>query len=502
MSSDDDVGDETIVLHAVTQAAGLSIGGVLVQRGLVFVTHFLLTHTLGVGSYGMYALGRRIVGMLRGFAHLGSNPTLVRFLPKYADDGEQQDRVLGIAYITTAATSLAFVTGLILFAPTINAYTAKDPQFVLVLRIFAVLLPVLVFVWQLGNIFRSLERIEYQVLIVRFLRPGAQLLAVVAAFAVGLSVLGVVAAIIVGLSAVLVAAFVLSLRKLSIRPSLPRSRDELREFYNYALPNSLSNLGALLRSRVDVLLIGALLTADAAGIYNIALFLSGLVALPLLSINQLFPPVASRLYSDGDIETLQATYSTATRWIVTAALLIGIFEIVFRGPLLALFGPAYRRGELVLAAFAIGQLVNASVGSAGWLLLMTDHQYIVAVNNWILGLINVGLSYILVLELGLIGAALGTAGSLVLVNFLRVTTLYYFEGIHPYERSFLKPLVAAGVSAVIAAAVRPLLDGKLLLLVGTVVTIAAFAATLLALGLEPEDRDLAGAVRRYLSNAV
>jgi O-antigen/teichoic acid export membrane protein len=489
---------ETAILHAVTGAAGLSIGGVLTQRGLVFATNLLLTHALGVGAYGLYALGRRIVGMLHRFAHLGSNPTLVRFLPKYTDDGAQQDRVLGTAYLTTGVTSLVLVLGLLVFAPTINLWMGEGPEFVVVLRTFALLLPALVFVWQLGNVFRSLERVEYQILIVRFLRPGAQLVAVIVAFLAGLSVVGTVRTILVGLSAVLVAAAVLSLRELSIRPSLPRSRSELREFYNYAIPNSLGSFGALLRSRVDVLLVGVLLTADAAGIYNVALFLAALVALPLLSVNQLFPPVASRLYSDGDVETLQATYSTATRWIVTAALLLGVFEMAFRDPLLGLFGAAYRRGEIVLVAFAIGQLANASVGSAGWLLLMTDHQYVVALNNWLLGLLNIGLSYLLLLEFGLVGAALGTAGSLVLINVLRVATLWYFEGLHPYDRAFLKPLAAAAVTAVVATALRPLLDGIALLVVGAVVTTAVFAATLVALGPEPEDRGLARAARGAL----
>lgn len=500
MSNDDDVDHETIVLHAITQAAGLSIGGVLVQRALEFLTTLLLTHALGVGTYGTYALGRRIVGVLQGFAHLGSNPTLVRFLPKYDGDEKRQDRILGTAYITTAVTSVVLVVALVVYAPTIGAYVADGEQFALVLRIFAVLLPILVFSWQLGNVFRSLERIEYQILIVRFLRPAGQLLAVAAAFVLGLTVVGTVTTIIATLSLVLVAAFALSLRKLDIRPSLPRTREELLEFYRYALPNTLARFGAVLRSRVDVLLVGALLTTDAAGIYNVALVLSALVSLPLMSINQLFPPVASRLYSDGDVETLQATYSTATRWIVTAALLIGVFQIVFREPLLALFGSAYRTGELVLVAFAIGQLVNASVGSAGWLLLMTDHQYVVAANNWMLGLLNVGLSYVLILEIGLVGAAVGTAGSLVLVNFLRVTELWYFEGLHPYGSAFLKPMIAAAITAAVAIGLRPLLDGIPLLLLGAVVTLVVFVGGLAALGPEPEDRDLARVARRYLSN--
>jgi len=492
----------TAVLHEVTRGAGLSIGGVVLQRAFVFATNLLLTTTFGVAAYGLYALGRRIVGMLQGFAHLGSNPTLIRLLPKHDGDPGRQGRVLGTAYLTTFATSLTLAGGLFVFAPTVQTVMNAEPSFVTVVRTFAFFVPVIAFVFQLSNLFRSLERIEYQILVVRILRPGSQLLAVGVAFLLTLSLLGTIAAIILALFGVVVIAAVLSVRTLTIRPALPRSLSELVEFYDFALPNSLSRVGALLRSRVDVLLVGALLSAQAAGIYNISLFLAGFISLPLLAINQLFPPVASGLYSDGDIETLQATYSTATRWIVTAALCIAVYEIAFRGPLLSVFGSAYRQGELVLVAFAVGQVVNSSVGSAGWLLLMTDHQYIDAVNNWLLGITNIGLSYVMILEFGLIGAALGTAGSLALVNGLRVAELWYLEGLHPYDRAFLKPVVAAVLTGMVASQVGQFVSGVPRLLIGAGVTVGVFAGTLVVLGLEPEDRDLERAVRRFVRKRV
>lgn len=492
----------TAVLHSVTRGAGLSIGGIVVQRAFAFATNLLLTSALGVSAYGLYALGRRVVGLIQGFAHLGSNPTLIRLLPKHTDDQERQGRVLGTAYVTTVVTSLAFAACLFAFAPTIQAGMGTDPSFVPVLRAFALFLPLVVFVWQLSDLFRALERIEYQVLVTRLLRPGAQLAAVGVAFAFAFSLLDTIAAVVVSLVAVFVVAAALSVRVLPVRPALPRSRAELVEFYDFALPNSLANAGAVLRSRIDVLLVGALLSAEVAGVYNIALFLTGLISLPLLSINQLFPPVASRLYADGDVETLRTTYSTATRWILTAALLLAVYEIAFRGTLLSVFGPAYRRGELVLAVFAVGQVVNSSVGSAGWLLLMTDHQYIGALNNWLLGITNVALSYVLILEYGLVGAALGTAGSLAVVNCLRVVELWYLERLQPYDRAFLKPLAAAVVTAAVGSQLSRFFAGVPLLVVGVVVTLGVFAATLVALGPEPADRALAQTVHRFVAERV
>ena len=72
----------TAALHEVARGAGLSIGRAVLQRALTFATNFLLATTFGVAAYGLYALGRRLVGTLQGFAHLGLNPPLVRLLAK------------------------------------------------------------------------------------------------------------------------------------------------------------------------------------------------------------------------------------------------------------------------------------------------------------------------------------------------------------------------------------------------------------------------------------
>ena len=76
--------------------------------------------------------------------------------------------------------------------------------------------------------------------------------------------------------------------------------------------------------RVDVVLIGIFLTATAAGIYNVVLLIVALAAIPLAAFNQMMPPVASDLHSNGQTETLDAVYTTVVRLIVSAGTVIGL----------------------------------------------------------------------------------------------------------------------------------------------------------------------------------
>jgi len=119
--------------------------------------------------------------------------------------------------------------------------------------------------------------------------------------------------------------------------------------------------------------------------------------------------------------------------------------------------------------------------------LMTDHQYLRMVNSWGLGILNIGLSYYLLLKFGLVGAALGTAGSLGFINLLWIAQLWYLEGLQPYTREYLKPIAAAAGMAATMVVFRPLLEGVVLLVVGSLVGLTVFVVLLRALGIESRD---------------
>ncbi|MFB6219640.1 MAG: oligosaccharide flippase family protein [Halobacteriaceae archaeon] len=357
--------DETAFesLESVTHGAVVNGGGALAQRVLQFLVNLLLTQGLPVAVYGVYSLGDRFVRILARFAPLGANQSVVRFLPEY-DDPARRNRIVGIAYLTTAAASALLGGALWVAAPAANALTIDRPEFVGVLRLFALMLPAFAFVRVFANMFRALELVEYQTALMRVGVPAARLLAVVVALAAGFSVFGVVGAITLATTVLAALSLGLILRRTDLRAARP-AVGESGEFYNHALPTAVTNIGAVLRTRIDVVLIGFLLTSDAAGIYNVALVITGFIFLPLIAFNALLPAVASDLYTDGKHAALNAVYSTATRWIVTTTLPMAAITYVYRVELLDIFGPAYTRGAAVLAVFVVGRIVGNGVGATG-----------------------------------------------------------------------------------------------------------------------------------------
>lgn len=481
---------EGAALGSITRGASLFLVGRVVSKGLTFGFNLLLTRALGVALYGVYAYAATLLSFAVILARAGTGQSLLRFVPANADDPTRQNAYVGLAYLTALAGSLIVGGALYLLAPRLSAVTLQSALFVDVLRIFALALPFNTLIKLTNAVFRALERLEYQVLIADLLHPLTKLAVVGVAILVGYSLLGVVAALALG--AVLVSMVALTLlytRTHLLRFQPNRSPPEYRAFYNYSLPLTLKDLGSILYTRVDILMVGFLLTGAAVGLYQVAVLVAGLLVLPLTAFNQLFPPVAARLYADDRTAELEAVYETVTRWTLALAIPPALVMGLYSGEVLAIFGPEFTAGASVLTLFAAAQLTNCAVGPSGFLLMMTDHQYLNLLNQWTLGLLNVVLNYVLILEFGLIGAALATAGVLTAINGLRLAEVWYTEGLHPYSAAFWKPLAAGVIAGFVMAGIGTLLSGYPLLVGGTVVGGLVFLALLLAFGIEERDRE-------------
>jgi len=480
--------DEHEALATIARGAVVTGGAVSAQRALTTATEFVLTRGLGPATYGVYAYAWRITQVLVRLVTVGSVPALQRFLPAADDDPARRSRITGLAYATTVVAGLLMAAGIWVVAPWINERTVSDPAFVPTLRLFGPLIGLIGLVSIAAAVFRAIGSARGEVLFTKLLRPGVRLVGAVVALALGYSVVGVAGAILLATLLLVVLGVPVSIRATGIRPRIRGARRDAAEFYNHAGPVAMSSFGKVFQNRVDVLLVGALLTSVAAGVYNVVLVLISLAWIPLLSFNQLLPPVASDLYAADRIETLNAVYASVTRLIVTTVLPFIAVLGVYGAELLAVFGSTYTRGYLPLVVYLGGVFVGSAVGATGWLLMMTDHQYARMVLDWLLAVLNVALTYVFVLQYDLVGAALGTSVAIVVQNGLQVLLLRRFEGLWPFDRTFLTPLAAGGVMVACMLAIRESLPGLVAVAVGTLVGVAAYLVTHRLLGIDPRDR--------------
>nr|WP_188423254.1 lipopolysaccharide biosynthesis protein [Haloferax sulfurifontis] len=502
---DDDIpADERDALLTIGHGAVVGSGGQSLQRALTTATEYVLAQGFGPVVYGVYAFAWRIAQLLFRLVNFGSVGTLQRYLSAYDDDPARQGRVVGLAYLTTLVVGLGLASGLVLTSGWLNDATVSHPAFPPTIHLFAALVVLVGLVRIHAGVLRAVQSARGEVLFNRVLRPAVKLVGAVAAMALGYSLVGVAAAFVVGMAGLVVLGAPMVVSASGIRPSVGGLRSEARRFYNHSAPIALSSLGKVFQNRIDVMLVGFLLTAKAAGVYNVVLVLVSLAWIPLLSFNMLLPPVASGLYADDEMETLNAVYTAVTRLIVTCVVPILAVLAVYGRAVLAAFGPNFTAGYVPLVVYLGGVLVGSAVGATGWLLMMTDHQYARMALDWLLAVLNTLLTFAFVRAFGLAGAALGTAVAIAVQNSVQVVLLRRFEGLWPFDATFLKPLGAGVVAAGVMLLVRETLAGPggVVAVTGAILGAVTYVVALVALGVNDRDRLVVTALAARYRRAV
>jgi O-antigen/teichoic acid export membrane protein len=92
---------------------------------------------LGVGLYGVYSYGHTLVTIASGFALLGTDKSILKFIPQCEDDRSEQNRVLGLVSLTALAGGVVIGAVIYTLAPIITEVTLENPLLTDVLRVFA-----------------------------------------------------------------------------------------------------------------------------------------------------------------------------------------------------------------------------------------------------------------------------------------------------------------------------------------------------------------------------
>jgi len=474
-------------LTSILQGAGFFAIGKIATVVLGFLLTYILTNGLGAALYGVYAFSWTIIQVVSSVSNLGADQAVLRFVP---DEEKSSQKQLAISYVISIVGG--FVLGLALFlsAPLISNISIDEPHFILVLRLFSILLIFNGIIIVTANAFRAIDRPDFNSLLKQVLKPASLTFAVGISYYFALEFIGYIIAVVIAVGSTAVIGVILFYKYANLRPELNSSGINLRSYLRYSIPLAFKDAGSVFYRRADILIVGGLLTSSAVGYYRVAIMLTTVLTIPLGAVNQIFPSRASALHSGDKKEELEQVFKTTTRWVITGTLPGAIGLIVFRYEILQIFGDEFSTASMVLILFTIAQLTSAFVGPSGYLLMMTDHQFTVATNQWITGGLNIVLNVFLILEFGFIGAAAATASVLALINIARLIQVYYFEQMHPISRKLVKPTIAAILSLVAMMSIHIFLSGIAALTIGVVIGLLVYVFCLVLFGLEPEDKIL------------
>jgi O-antigen/teichoic acid export membrane protein len=415
-----------IVLRAVRSRLGQetigSMGLKMASAGLGFLSTVLLARLLEPAGYGVYAYIYAWINVLSVLTQFGLPTLVVRETARGMAQG-RPDLVQGVwrwAGRITGLLSLALAgIGAVL------AWLLQDSFGGERLSTFAwaILLVPLVALGNLrGAALRGLQRVvagqmpEFLIqpgLLVLFLGGAAWLLgrSLSAAEAMALNVAA--AALAFGFGAWMLRRATPS----SVR--IARPEYESRAWWLSAWPLAFLGGMSLINNQASTIILGFFVPDAAIGIYRVAAQMSVLASFGLQAVNMVVAPRFAALYAKGDMVRLQRLVTVSAR--VVLAINVGItlgYILLGRLFLRLVFGSAYLGAYIPLLILLVGQAVNSAAGSVGMLLNMTRHERDTARGLAVSAILNLMLNLLLVPALGIIGAAVATALSLITWNVL------------------------------------------------------------------------------------
>jgi O-antigen/teichoic acid export membrane protein len=479
--------------NVLTAAKGGSIAfaGKLFEYVVRFGFSVVLARSIGAEQYGLYTLGLTVVPIASMMALLGLQTGMVRFLAPAIKQKDEAD-IWGIIQVCSgipAFFSLIFAFGLFLLSDPIAIQAFHEPHLAPVLRLVSFSIPLDALAFIAYVIIISFKRPEFSVLANNIILPLSKLFLTIGFLAIGLGVLGAVSAHVIAsaIGLVLIIYFVNLL--FPLRRSLRAARRNTRELLRYSLPVHAGWVFSTVRGTLETLVLGFVGLTVGVGVFSIAQRLSTLGTLFYLSVGNISTPIIAILFSQGDIAQLNSFYRTTTKWVVMFNLPLFLTLVIFARPLLSIFGSDFTTGTMGLIILAVGNLVYTGTGIGQNILDMTNHTKYNSANSAFMIIITILLDLLLIPRWGVIGAALASAASTVIINLVCLIEVFILLKMLPYDRSFFKPIIAGLIASIITYLLSQHLSlgPFFLLVVGGIILWGIYALVLYCLGFSKED---------------
>lgn len=404
--------------NAISQYTGIALGAVN--------TMFLFPYLYGAEFMGQVNTLLASASIFASLGHLGLPHALVSFFPRWAR--HRQAQFFSFSLVLLALSSVLFLLALGIY---IALY--KDGQYE-VAYLAPIALGMLFF-----ELYAALAQNQLRTVLPEFIRHVFRRLIVsiglLAAYFWALSPKHFL--ILLGVGYILQALVIfIYTRSSKLNWQWPSRRFPLRSVLRYSLFISLSASAALLVSRLDVLMISAMIGDAEVAYYSVAFFMASLIASPAKAMTSTIRPLLAQAWARNDREYLSNLYrrSATNQLILGWAMFLMIW--VNLDWILLLLKPDFREIRWVFFWVGLGQVVNTGAGPNGLILVLSkkyDH-------NFYAGLLLIGLTFasniLLIPRLGIEGAALATGISMFVFNGLRTYLVHHYFKLWPYQKEF------------------------------------------------------------------
>lgn len=438
-------------LLTIAKNSGLGIGGRILFLFLRFLMTLLITRSMGPEMYGIFILAMSIATFVEAISLLGLESAMVKFMAQYIAENKMP-MVRGVTSFglkVSVIASLVLGAGFFFSADLISHLVFHKDSLAPVLRIMLLGVPFMSALAVLLSAMQGAKLLKYNILIQQILQPLSILLIIGVVLGLGYRTpLEIAWAWVIAPAAgVFIAALLLSKRIGAFFRN--GAKINKREMFSFSLPLLFSQLLYQNIASFGVLIVGAFLSSGQLGVYGVAMRVIPFILIPLFSLNAIFAPVITDLFTKRKMDELEHIFKTGSKWVIIMSLPLFALTVSFSEDIASVFGRGFEGSARIMVIVLTGQLFNVCTGSTGIMLSMTGKAFCNLYNSIGLFVLNVVMTLLLVPRFGVVGAASAYAISMALIQVLQIAEVWHFYRMHPYRFDNLKPVASCLISAVL-----------------------------------------------------
>jgi len=449
-------------LQTIARGTAIIFFSTIIGMLFAFGGRVLMARFFSQSEYGIFSLALVILNIAVVISMVGIGGGSTRQIAYYRG----KDDMAKVQAVISSSLQIAFIASillsLVLFftSGVISAQIFHEPGLALPLKIFSIAIPFFVLINILASIFRGFDEVKPMAYFQVILRIGLFPLLLLPVILLSLPFWAGMYAFSASIIGTGIAFAVYTLKKAPFTVKrYPAINPMAKELLLFSLPLlGVAMLGTVIMW-TDTLMLGYFKTPEVVGLYNSALPLAQFIPIALSSMAFIYVPIASQLYSQDLVSEIKRTYQVTTKWIFSVAFPLFLLLFLFPETILSfLFGAGYAEAAVALRILSLGFVFLAFLGANGMTLLAMGKTRLLMWVSLLAAGLNIILNIVLIPQWSITGAAIASLVSHFASNIFCSVKLYQLSRIHPFTKSYLKPVIACGgIIAIIYVLTRSLL---------------------------------------------
>ncbi len=440
-------------LKKIAKGAIIVLVGIAIGRLFGLATRIIIARYVSQTEYGIFALAFVILNILVLISGLGLQQGTARQIAYFRgkNDTEKVSRIMfSSIQIVTVASVLAFIL-LFFSADFVSVTIFHSPELRIPLKIVSVAVPFWVIINILSSIFRGFDNVVPRVYFLEISRPAFFTLLLIVIMLLNLPFLSILYALLISFIVASLAFIIYASKKtpLPIKINVGFNSSDT-ELITFSLPLMAVLIMNMIIEWTDTLMLGFFKDPDAVGLYNVAIPLAQLIPTISFSLALIYVPVLSKLYAKNLFGEMGKSYLVSTKWMFFVSYPLFLMLFLFPESILSLFfGSSYAESARALQILSLGFIFRTFCGATGATLTALGKTRLIMLASVIAVVLNILLNISLIPLWGIVGAAIASMIAYMGSNTFNVIKLYQHLRIHPFTKTYLKPVILSTIVVII-----------------------------------------------------